>query len=159
MYENIKYEVKGDLGFITINRPKAMNALNTDVLAELAEALKEIESDDAVKAVIVTGEGKAFVAGADIAQMSKLNAVEGRAMMQAGHKVMNTIDQMPKPFIAAVNGRIIIILEIPIFGTACGVDSFRVNHLQKIIPHFRFAFISYKQNDHFDSSHDLLTHL
>ena len=104
MYENIKYEVKGDLGFITINRPKAMNALNTDVLAELAEALKEIESDDAVKAVIVTGEGKAFVAVSDIAQMSKLNAVEGRAMMQAGHKVMNTIDQMPKPFIAAVNG-------------------------------------------------------
>lgn len=104
MYENIKYEVKGNLGYLTINRPKALNALNTEVLSELADALKEIEADDAVKAVIVTGEGKAFVAGADIAQMSKLNAVEGRAMMQAGHKVMNTIDQMPKPFIAAVNG-------------------------------------------------------
>lgn len=104
MYENIKYEVKGNLGYLTINRPKALNALNTEVLSELADALKEIETDDAVKAVIVTGEGKAFVAGADIAQMSKLNAVEGRAMMQAGHKVMNTIDQMPKPFIAAVNG-------------------------------------------------------
>ena len=104
MYENIKYEVKGNLGYLTINRPNALNALNTEVLSELADALKEIEADDAVKAVIVTGEGKAFVAGADIAQMSKLNAVEGRAMMQAGHKVMNTIDQMPKPFIAAVNG-------------------------------------------------------
>ena len=104
MYENIKYEVKGNLGYLTINRPKALNALNTEVLSELADALKEIEADDAVKAVIVTGEGKAFVAGADIAQMSKLNAVEGRAMMQAGHKVMITIDQMPKPFIAAVNG-------------------------------------------------------
>lgn len=104
MYENLKYEVKGNIGYITINRPKALNALNTDVLSELACVLKEIEEDDAVKAVIVTGEGKAFVAGADIAQMSKLNAVEGRAMMQAGHKVMNTIDQMPKPFIAAVNG-------------------------------------------------------
>ena len=104
MYKNIKYEVKGNLGYLTINRPKALNALNTEVLSELADALKEIEADDAVKAVIVTGEGKAFVAGADIAQMSKLNAVEGRAMMQAGHKVMNTIDQMPKPFIAAVNG-------------------------------------------------------
>ena len=104
MYENIKYGVKGNLGYLTINRPKALNALNTEVLSELADALKEIEADDAVKAVIVTGEGKAFVAGADIAQMSKLNAVEGRAMMQAGHKVMNTIDQMPKPFIAAVNG-------------------------------------------------------
>lgn len=104
MYENIKYEVKGNIGYLTINRPKALNALNTNVLSELMTALKEIESDDNVKAVIVTGEGKAFVAGADISQMSKLNAVEGRAMMQAGHKVMNTIDQMPKPFIAAVNG-------------------------------------------------------
>ncbi|WP_303857390.1 enoyl-CoA hydratase-related protein [Aminicella lysinilytica] len=104
MYENIKYEVKEDIGYITINRPKAMNALNMDVLNELSEALAEIEADDKVKAVIVTGEGKAFVAGADIAQMSKLNAIEGRAMMAAGHKVMNTIDQMEKPFIAAVNG-------------------------------------------------------
>ena len=104
MYENIKYEVKEDIGYITINRPQAMNALNMDVLNELTEALAEIEADDKVKVVIVTGEGKAFVAGADIAQMSKLNAIEGRAMMAAGHKVMNTIDQMEKPFIAAVNG-------------------------------------------------------
>ena len=97
MYENIKYEVKEDIGYITINRPQAMNALNMDVLNELTEALAEIEADDKVKVVIVTGEGKAFVAGADIAQMSKLNAIEGRAMMAAGHKVMNTIDQMEKP--------------------------------------------------------------
>ena len=75
-----------------------------DVLNELTEALAEIEADDNIKAVIVTGDGKAFVAGADIAQMSRLNAIEGRAMMAAGHKVMNTIDQMEKPFIAAVNG-------------------------------------------------------
>jgi len=104
MYENIKYEVKGNIGYITINRPKALNALNMDVLNELTEALAEIEADDNIKAVIVTGDGKAFVAGADIAQMSRLNAIEGRAMMAAGHKVMNTIDQMEKPFIAAVNG-------------------------------------------------------
>jgi len=104
MYENIKYEVKGNIGYITINRPKALNALNMDVLNELTEALAEIEADDNIKAVIVTGDGKAFVAGADIAQMSRLNAIEGRAMMAAGHKVMNTIDQMKKPFIAAVNG-------------------------------------------------------
>ena len=104
MYENIKYEVKEGIGYLTINRPKALNALNTEVLAELQQALGEIEADEAVKAVIVTGEGRSFVAGADIAQMSKLNAVEGRAMMAAGHKVMDTIEQMPKPFIAAVNG-------------------------------------------------------
>ena len=104
MYENIKYEVKGNIGYLMVNRPKALNALNTDVLNELQQALAEIEADEQVKVVIVTGEGKAFVAGADIAQMSKLNAVEGRAMMAKGHKVMNTIEQMPKPFIAAVNG-------------------------------------------------------
>ena len=100
MYENIKYEVKGNIGYLMVNRPKALNALNTDVLNELQQVLAEIEADDNVKVVIVTGEGKAFVAGADIAQMSKLNAVEGRAMMAKGHRVMNTIDQMPKPFIA-----------------------------------------------------------
>ena len=61
MYENIKYEVKGNIGYLTINRPKALNALNTDVLSELSSVLGEIESNDDVKAVILTGEGKAFV--------------------------------------------------------------------------------------------------
>ena len=81
MYETIKYEVENNIGYVTINRPKAMNALNTQVLDELHTVFTEIESDDNVKAVIVTGEGKAFVAGADIAQMKELTAVEGRARM------------------------------------------------------------------------------
>ena len=98
MYENIKYEVKGNIGYLTINKPKVLNVLNTDVLSELSSVLGEIESNDDVKAVILTGEGKAFVAGADIAQIKNLNAVDGRAMMLAGHKVMNAIDRMPKPF-------------------------------------------------------------
>lgn len=104
MYENIKYEVNEGIGYVTINRPKALNALNMDVLNELYAAFTEIEADDAVKAVIVTGEGKAFVAGADIAQMSQLNALEGREMMILGHKVMNLIEAVEKPVIAAVNG-------------------------------------------------------
>ena len=66
MYENIKYEIKGNIGYLTINRPKALNALNTDVLNELSSVLGEIKSNDDLKAVILTGEGKAFVAGADI---------------------------------------------------------------------------------------------
>ena len=78
MYENIKYEVSEGIGYVTINRPKALNALNMDVLTDLYAAFTEIEADETVKAVIVTGEGKAFVAGADIAQMSQLNALEGR---------------------------------------------------------------------------------
>ncbi|SCJ83118.1 Probable enoyl-CoA hydratase echA8 [uncultured Eubacterium sp.] len=104
MYENIKYEVNEGIGYVTINRPKALNALNMDVLTDLYAAFTEIEADEAVKAVIVTGEGKAFVAGADIAQMSQLNALEGREMMIMGHKVMNLIESVEKPVIAAVNG-------------------------------------------------------
>lgn len=104
MYENIKYEVSEGIGYVTINRPKALNALNMDVLTDLYAAFTEIEADETVKAVIVTGEGKAFVAGADIAQMSQLNALEGREMMIMGHKVMNLIEAVEKPVIAAVNG-------------------------------------------------------
>lgn len=104
MYENIKYEVKENIGCVTINRPKAMNALNMDVLNELYDVFTNIEADTAIKAVILTGEGKAFVAGADIAQMNQLNAIEGRQMMIMGHKVMNLIEGMEKPVIAAVNG-------------------------------------------------------
>lgn len=104
MYENIKYEINDGLAVVTINRPQAMNALNMDVLSELYDAFNAIENDEAVRAVIVTGEGRAFVAGADIAQMNKLNALEGRQMMINGHQVMNKIESLSKPVIAAVNG-------------------------------------------------------
>ncbi len=104
MYENIKYEVKENIGYVTINRPKAMNALNMDVLNELYDVFTEIDQDKDLRAVILTGEGKAFVAGADIAQMHQLNALEGREMMMMGHKVMNLIENNEKPVIAAVNG-------------------------------------------------------
>ena len=104
MYENIKYEVKENIGYVTINRPKAMNALNMDVLSELYDVFTKIADDKDVAAVILTGEGKAFVAGADIAQMHKLTALEGREMMIMGHKVMNTIENIENPVIAAVNG-------------------------------------------------------
>ena len=104
MYENIKFEVNEGIGTVTINRPKAMNALNMDVLAELFDVFTKIECDDEVKAVIVTGEGKAFVAGADIAQMHQLDPIGGRKMMMMGHKVMNLIENIEKPVIAAVNG-------------------------------------------------------
>lgn len=104
MYENITYEVKESIGYVTINRPKAMNALNTDVLNELYDCFTKIGEDKDLRAVILTGEGKAFVAGADISQMYKLSAIEGREMMTLGHKVMNLIENVEKPVIAAVNG-------------------------------------------------------
>jgi len=104
MYKNIKFEIREHIGYITINRPEAMNALNMDVLKELKHVLKKISDDSEIRAVIVTGEGRAFVAGADIKQMKRYNPVRGRQMMTLGHEVMDTIDEMPIPFIAAVNG-------------------------------------------------------
>ena len=82
MYKNIKYEINEGLAAVTVNRPEALNALNMDVLDELYDVFGKIASDDEVRAVIVTGEGRSFVAGADIAQMSKLSPLEGRMMMQ-----------------------------------------------------------------------------
>ena len=104
MYKNIKYEINEGLAAVTVNRPEALNALNMDVLDELYDVFGKIASDDEVRAVIVTGEGRSFVAGADIAQMGKLSPLEGRMMMQKGHDVMNRIEQLPKAVIAAVNG-------------------------------------------------------
>ena len=103
MYENLIYEVKNKIAYININRPK-MNALNRKLLDELYYAFDEASKDDEVRAVILTGEGKAFVAGADIAEMKELSAIEGKAMMAKGHAVMNFIESQPKPVIAAVNG-------------------------------------------------------
>lgn len=104
MYENIKFEIKNSIGYVTINRPKAMNALNEDVLAELYDVFSTNEHNDEVKVFILTGEGKAFVAGADIAKMSTMTALEGRNFVIHGHKLMNFIEAMEKPVIAAVNG-------------------------------------------------------
>ncbi|MCF0144266.1 MAG: enoyl-CoA hydratase/isomerase family protein [Firmicutes bacterium] len=104
MYETIKYEIKEGIGYVTVNRPQAMNALNSQVLNELYKVFVDIAQDDNVRAIILTGEGKAFVAGADIAEMSELSAVEARRFGQMGHQVMNLIENIEKPIIAAVNG-------------------------------------------------------
>ena len=104
MYQTIKYEIKNGIGYITINRPEALNALNRTVLEELFDVFNKIDVDDDVRAVILTGEGRSFVAGADIAQMSSLTVAEGRSFGAYGQKVMNFIEKVEKPVIAAVNG-------------------------------------------------------
>lgn len=104
MYETIKYEENNSIATVTISRPKQMNALNSQVLDELYEVFVKIREDDDIRAVIMTGEGRAFVAGADIAQMAELDAVEGRDFARRGHLVMNLIENVEKPVIAAVNG-------------------------------------------------------
>lgn len=104
-YKNIIVEVKDGIGFLKINRPKALNALNSETLAEIKHAGDTLNADKGVKVVIVTGEGdRAFVAGADILEMKDLTAIEGATFSQRGHEAMGRLENMDKPVIAAVNG-------------------------------------------------------
>lgn len=102
--EFITYEQEGQVGIVTINRPKALNALNSQVLEEIEATFKAIDVD-AVRAVILTGAGeKSFVAGADIGEMSTLTKAEGEAFGKKGNDVFRMIETFPIPVIAAVNG-------------------------------------------------------
>ena len=104
-YENVNLEVQGHVGFIKINRPKALNALNSATLDDLLGAVDELSCNDAVRVVVVTGEGnKAFVAGADIQEMQPMSPVEGMSFSQKGHIAMSALEALDKPVIAAVNG-------------------------------------------------------
>lgn len=102
--EFINYEVEGAVAVLTINRPKALNALNSAVLDEINEALDAVDTDT-VRALIITGAGeKSFVAGADIAEMSTLTKAEGEAFGKKGNDVFRKIETLPIPVIAAING-------------------------------------------------------
>jgi enoyl-CoA hydratase len=104
MFNNLKLEINQGIATVTINRPEAMNSLNNDVLNDLYDVFTQVAIDDSVKAIIVTGAGKAFVAGADIAAMHEMNSVMAHDLSSNGHRVMNLIESTPKPVIAAVNG-------------------------------------------------------
>jgi len=101
---DVKLEIEGPIAIITMNRPEAMNALNGKVLAELKEAIAEVKGNEALRAVIITGEGNAFVAGADILEMKAKNLVEIRRFTCFGQSVLKDIEEMEKPVIAAING-------------------------------------------------------
>lgn len=100
----IKLEKQENIAILRIDRPEAMNSLNAQVLSELTDGLDEIENDCGIKAVIITGEGKAFVAGADIAFMHGLDEQSGYDFGRLGQQVFRRIETMEKPVIAAVNG-------------------------------------------------------
>ena len=100
----IKYEQNGFVGVLTIDREKALNALNSEVLADLDAALDAIDLDS-TRCLIITGAGqKSFVAGADIGEMSTLTKAEGEAFGKKGNDVFRKIETLPIPVIAAVNG-------------------------------------------------------
>ncbi len=104
-FENIIFEIDGNVAVIKFNRPKALNAINPDVLKEMGEALDQIQADTNVKVLVLTGEGeKAFVAGADIGHMSSFSPLQGRHFSLEGQALLFRLESLPIPVIACVNG-------------------------------------------------------
>src|SRR5216683_2679026 len=103
--ENVLYEKKGATAYLTLNRPKVLNALNTKTWEDLQTAFEAARDDDEVHGVILTGAGdKAFIAGADINELARLTAVEGQESSSFGQAVLNLVENLGKPVIAAING-------------------------------------------------------
>ncbi len=104
-FSNIHFNVDGAVATITIDRPKALNALNPDTINELSAAVDLIAANKEIRAVVITGAGeKAFVAGADIAAMANMTADEAEAFSKRGSGMMRRLEKLPIPVIAAVNG-------------------------------------------------------
>jgi len=104
-YQNILFEEKNEVAFITLNRPDKLNALNYQLMVELKSVLEHIKTKNEIKAVIITGAGeKAFVAGADISELNKLDVKTGKEFAEFGQAIFSEIENLGKPVIAAVNG-------------------------------------------------------
>jgi enoyl-CoA hydratase/carnithine racemase len=104
-FENLLLDRDGGVATITINRPKVLNALNGQTLDELRRAILDLRRDDSVRAVILTGAGeKSFIAGADINELATQTPVSGREHAMSGQHILDLIEQLGKPVIAAING-------------------------------------------------------
>lgn len=104
-YQTIIFEVKGKVAVIKFNRPKALNAINTDMLTELRDALDKIENNPSIRVLVLTGEGeKAFVAGADITHLATLSPIGGRDFSRRGQDIFFRLESLSIPVIACVNG-------------------------------------------------------
>ncbi len=104
-FKNILLSFEGEIGILTVNRPKALNALNMETLKEIQAGIQEVRGRSDVKVLIVTGSGeKAFVAGADIAEMKGMNSIEALNFSKLGHLTLKMIEDLDRPVLAAVNG-------------------------------------------------------
>ena len=102
---NVAYEKKGAIAYVTVNRPKVLNALNTPTWADLRAAFEEARDDAAIRGVILTGAGnKAFIAGADISELAHATAIDAERASRVGQEVLDLIENLGKPVIAAING-------------------------------------------------------
>ncbi len=100
----VDLERHGPVAVLVLNRPDALNALSVEMIEAMEAGLEEIGADEALRCVIVTGQGKAFCAGADIRHMLEATALEAREYAKQGHRLTNRLESFPKPVIAAVNG-------------------------------------------------------
>lgn len=104
-YKNLLLDINEHIAVLTLNRPEKLNALNHETLSELQQALELVQNDENIFVVIITGSGeKAFVAGADITEINKLNMLDGKKFAEFGQSVFSMIEKFDKPVIAAVNG-------------------------------------------------------
>src|SRR6476469_9191315 len=104
-FENIILEKKNAIAYVTVNRPKVLNALNMATMEELRAAFHDIKNDAAIRVVILTGAGeKAFVAGADIGELAQNDPVSAKEYTHRGQSVLNLIENLGKPVIACING-------------------------------------------------------
>jgi enoyl-CoA hydratase/carnithine racemase len=102
---NVLYEKRGAIAYVTVNRPKVLNALNTPTWKDLRTAFEHARDDDAVRGVILTGAGdKAFVAGADISELANASAIDAERSSSSGQEVLDLVENLGKPVIAAING-------------------------------------------------------
>jgi enoyl-CoA hydratase/carnithine racemase len=102
---NVRYEKKGSIAYVTINRPKVLNALNTPTWTDLRTAFEDAKADASVHGVILTGAGdKAFIAGADISELAHVDAYEAEESSRFGQSVLDLVENLGKPVIAAING-------------------------------------------------------
>ena len=103
-FKNLTIEKEGKIAIVTINRPDALNAINAETMSEIGHAMLEVGGEPEVRAIIVTGAGKAFVAGADISELKTASGMKARDISQLGQRTFSIIENLPKPVIAAVNG-------------------------------------------------------
>lgn len=104
-YKNLKFENQNGIGILTVNRPQALNSLNSDTIDELNRFFGKEALDDSIQVVIITGSGqKAFVAGADISEMQPMSAEQACTFSKSGQSTFDMIENLPKPVIAAING-------------------------------------------------------
>ena len=103
MYQTIRYEKQDNIGILTINRPEALNALNSAVVSDLEQAISEVEKDAELGALIITGEGRSFVAGADIGEQYVMDVAAGRKWGQRGSALFRRIEKLEIP---TIDGRV-----------------------------------------------------